>query len=183
MIREPAQWRPEDPGLAPLFPGIGADLKAHRAALGAYVMARDGQCWAKGCAGHYHSYMHEAIRRSAAQGWKRPWRILIHTPYNCLMLCDLHHETELEPSVMDVAEWMLAAYGPDYIAWLDSLPFIAHPLKGFLASAPVYHRHCISCNRITPHVAIAGHPARHKYEQAACPFCGSTRFVFRKASL
>jgi hypothetical protein len=66
-------------------------------------------------------------------GWPKPWRVLIHCPFNSVLLCDLHHETHREPAKEEIADWMYDSYGLDYLHWLESLPFkSAHPLQGWM---------------------------------------------------
>lgn len=137
MIRpEPRRFIPDQRKLDHLFPDVGDDVSAHRRKLQAYVHKRDGLCWAKDCMASLNvNSMHEPLRRSHAQGWPEPWRVLIFTPYNAINLCYLHHGTPYEPPLIVVADWMLLQYGADYVQWLRSLPFHpeAHPLKGWLA--------------------------------------------------
>ena len=117
------------------IPYEGKDFATHRAELKMWLMShRDTECWVEGCH-EMPTMMHEAIRRSAVQGWKRRRRVLIQHPYNCICLGPLHHETALEPKMLDIVEWMYLQYGEDYIEWLKSLPFKAHPLKGFIENS------------------------------------------------
>jgi hypothetical protein len=116
-----------------MFPDIGASVQEWRNTLQPFIYDRDGPCWVTGCDGHNISYMHEAIRRGAVMGWPKPWRVIIQNPFNCVILCDLHHETHREPAPEEIADWMLDTYGNDYLLWLESLPFKSrHPLDGWM---------------------------------------------------
>jgi len=130
-------WKPEgDRQLAIGFPDVGDDLNAHRwVQLFPFLKLRDGRCWVTSAdCSPKGFYIHEAIRRSAVQGWAKPLRVLIHTPFNCVLLCANHHETAIEPPMLEIAESMFHVYGLQYLDWLKSLPFLpgSHPLKGFL---------------------------------------------------
>lgn len=129
---DPTIYVPDD--LAEWFPSIGDGVQAHRFVLLPFILERDGVCWVTGCKGHRVSYMHEAIRRSAVMGWRKPLRVIIQNPFNCVMLCDLHHETYRQPAPQEIADWMYDTY-TDYLPWLQSLPFkvqSAHPLAGWM---------------------------------------------------
>ena len=125
---------PADHSIVHLFPspdGTGASPVA----LAMYLFQRDGICWVKGCTCTIPTRPHHAvIRRSDVQGWQpRERRCVIDTPYVLVNLCVEHHETALEPSREEVADWMLAHYGSDVIRYYCWLPFKVHPLRGWLA--------------------------------------------------
>lgn len=114
--------------LAHLFPEPGTTVKDQRDRILWFVRARDGACWVKGVVGAGVAYMHEAVvTRGDVQGWPKGWRCLIHVPYNCVILPDAYHNTELEPSRAEVADWMYRRYGEDFVLWLLSLPFRIRP--------------------------------------------------------
>jgi len=121
-------------GNAHLFPSPGDDLYTHRLLVQVVVYGRDRHCWVDGCNGDGVWWLHEGIyRRSDVQGWAKDLRVLIHTPYNCVGLCGLHHETADEPSRFDVADWMLLRYGRNFVRWCRYLPFKINPLRGWLS--------------------------------------------------
>ena len=121
--------------IAHLFPSPGTDLAEHRYYLSQHILARDGRCWVESCQGGEMWWLHEGVyRRSRVQGWQpRKDRILIHTPYNCIGLCEQHHETTLEPSSAEIVEWMLLTYGEDFICWCRWLRFKRNPLEAWLS--------------------------------------------------
>ena len=129
-------WKPKrDRILAAAFPDIRDGLNAHRwGKLYPFLSIRDRLCWVLSNEHGRGLYIHEAIRRSAVMGWAPPLRVLIHTPFNSILLCGKHHGTATEPSLHEIADWMFQTYGLQYLQWLQSLPFLAgtHPLKGFL---------------------------------------------------
>lgn len=141
---------PTDPELRRLFPAVGADFAGHCAAVKAYLLRqRDGWCWVREhkqptwekCSPALIAHKHEGpIRRSDVQGWPKPWRVIIHNPFNCVILGAAHHSTEHEPSREQIANWMLDYYGDPYVRWLASLPFKmgTNPMKGWLERHDVY---------------------------------------------
>ena len=122
---------PQYKSLVPYFPKPGTT--GHLPTLAAFVQGRDGHCAVPGCDYHQGTPPHHGVlRRSDVQGWDRRLRCLIDTPYCVLQLCVLHHETALEPSREEVANWMWLRYGPDFVRWLRWLPYKVHPLRGWL---------------------------------------------------
>lgn len=119
-----------------LFPREGTNITRHRRWLKLWLAAETmAACFVNELGiecNRRGTNMHEAIRRSKAQGWHKRKRVLIFTPYNCVLLCDAHHETADEPSMYEIADYMLAKHGVEYLQWLASLPFKDHPLKGLL---------------------------------------------------
>jgi hypothetical protein len=115
-----------------LFPAPGTT--GHLPALGAFLFGRDGWCWVEGCFGGDGLYVHHAVlRKSDVQGWQpRERRCTIDNPYVCVSLCGDHHETDLEPSREEVADWMYEQYGEDFVRFLRWLKFKVHPLRGWL---------------------------------------------------
>ena len=89
------------------------------------VFARDGACWVEGCPGHVNSSMHEVITRGDVMGWRpKGRRDLIYNILNTIHLCDLHHNTALEPRLVDVFDWMARQYGLEPVYdWVTSLEF------------------------------------------------------------
>lgn len=121
--------------LAAAFPDIGDDVNAHRwERLFPFLRLRDRLCWVLSNGHGKGLYVHEAVRRSAVMGWAEPLRVLIHTPFNSILLCGEHYGTAAEPPLSKVADWMFQTYGLRYLEWLRALPFLpgTHPLKGFL---------------------------------------------------
>lgn len=141
---------PTDPELRRLFPVVGADFVEQCDRVKWYLIdPRDGFCWVEMfkqptyafCVGASVSSKHEGpVRRGDVMGWPKPWRVLIHVPYNCFMLCDEHHGTSYEPGREQFADWLLGYYGDPYVAWLASLPFKlgTNPMKGWLERHGVY---------------------------------------------
>lgn len=129
--------------LAHLFPGPDSKWTGHRAAVWAYCRSRDVcvvdkqiRGWANDehCKGTILDLHEGIISRQDVRGWTWDRKLSIHTPYNCIVLCRGHHETEYEPSRVEVANWMLWMYQRRFFEWIDSLPFKpgSHPLKGWL---------------------------------------------------
>lgn len=127
------RYVPVNPSMAHLFPASGST--GHLAAVSHFVYNRDGMCAVQGCAGRNPTPPHHGVlRKSDVQGWQpKGLRCLIDTPFCLVQLCDLHHETALEPSRIEVANWMWGLYGDEVIEWLEWLPFKVHPLRGWLA--------------------------------------------------
>ena len=132
MRPTPIRHIPEDQSLLYLFPPPGRTVRAQREILLPYVYNRDGRCWVPGCKGLGVCSAHEGIvTRGDVQGWDKGWRCLIHTVYNSVWLCHArHHETDLEPSAMEIAEWMVEQYTrAELVRWLECLPFKQRPAK------------------------------------------------------
>ena len=95
----------------------------NRADLIPIIVERDGLCWVADCPNRIKD-VHEAIvTRGDVQGWKPSKRreIIFH-PYNCIGLCDLHHNTENEPKAIDVFNWMCGYYGREVVTvWFREL--------------------------------------------------------------
>lgn len=81
-------------------------------------------------------HMHEGIiSRGDVMGWPKERRVLIHTPYNCVLICadcNLAGNGKYPPSREAVFEFKVARYGDDVYRWLRWLPFRVHPLRGWL---------------------------------------------------
>jgi len=114
--------------MAYLFPPPGRAVQAQRDIMLPYVYERDGKCFLAGCPGFDPCTGHEGVvTRGDVQGWPKSERCLIHVFYNTVFLCSKHHNTELEPSRLYIAKWMIARYGNDWIRWLETLPFKQRP--------------------------------------------------------
>ena len=103
-------------GLGLWFPEEGENLGFWRARLKRFLCEmQEWRCWVEGCE-NPAAHMHEAIRRSAVQGWKRERRVLIMTPMNCVVLCSTkHHGMAEEPSMEEIADRMYEEHGEDYV--------------------------------------------------------------------
>jgi len=105
-------------------PKLGYTLDWRTNTLIPYIFERERQkCWVSGC--YYKpADCHESlITRGDVQGWQpSSRRILIFHPANCIGLCKLHHNTELEPSKQEVFNWMIEYYGEEYVIdWLREI--------------------------------------------------------------
>ena len=123
-------------GTAGLFFPRGPVPPAHwRATLKAYLLTECDVCWC-GEAFRAMPHMHEAlITRGDVQGWSPEHRVIIQTPYNCVLLCAAcHHgfDGKSTPSRERVLRHMRALYGSAVDRWLASLPFRVHPLRGLI---------------------------------------------------
>ena len=97
-----------------------------------FIFEREGGvCWVDGC--YYTATdIHEAIlSRQDVRGWKLKYRVLIHTPFNCIAVCKEHHKWI--PRKEEVFEWMVNEYGIQVIEWFNSLPFRGrNPVQGLI---------------------------------------------------
>lgn len=123
--------------LAYLFPPpTGSVIDWRMLELSEILYRRDGACWIPDCNGHTTSSIHEAIvTRGDVQGWQpKSRRLEIFNGLNCIRLCDLHHNTALEPAREEIAAFMADLYGLDIVLdWLLSLEFRSrHPLTHWM---------------------------------------------------
>jgi len=128
--------------LAPFFPEVGADMAEHRCMLKMdYLVHRDRCCRACGepFLGRV-AHMHEGIlSRRDVQGWPKEWRVLIMTPFNCILInreANLGLDGKSPPPRARVLAEHVHMYGPGVVHWLRSLPFKSHPLRGLLKGYP-----------------------------------------------
>jgi len=140
-MREEPRIVVPDNNLEAFFPSVGTHMGAHRATLKLYLHALNKICLL-GCGtkwGNVVPHMHEGVvSRRDVMGWPEPWRVLIHTPYNCTLLCpdcNLGLNGKSPPSREKVFAWMLRLHGEDFLRWLESLPFKSHPAKGLIEQA------------------------------------------------
>jgi len=84
--------------------------------------------------------MHEGIlSRRDVQGWPMEWRVLIMTPFNCILIsreANLGLDGKSPPPRARVLAEHVHMYGPGVVRWLRSLPFKSHPLRGLLEGYP-----------------------------------------------
>ena len=134
----PDVWVPD--ALAQFFPKIGADMAEHRRTLKMDCLVHRDRC-CRGCHEPFLgrvAHMHEAlITRKDVQGWKLRLRIIIHNPFNCILVCPSCHfclDGKTLPSREQFLLEQIHLYGLDVLKWLASLPFKpgAHPLKGYI---------------------------------------------------
>jgi len=117
---------------------VRANMSIHREALKTgYLVYRDTVC--RSCGELWNGstpHMHEALlSRRDVQGWPLPWRVLINTPYNCVLLCrdcNLGLAGKCPPPRERVLTEHVHRYGMGVVRWLRSLPFKSHPLRGLL---------------------------------------------------
>ena len=128
---------PQDKSIRYLFPSPGDHFSWHRARVKMWLLANDPwEC--PGCGERMGiAHMHEGlIYRSQVQGWPVERRVLIHVPYNCILICpdcNLGTGGKSAPSREEVLEIKVERFGEEQIArWLRSLPFRSHPLRGWL---------------------------------------------------
>jgi len=118
------------------FPAQGGNIAEHRRELKVAMLRRDGFCLGCGTDEIDRPEMHEGIvSRNDVRGWKAANKILIHSPYNCLILCSDCNQGlsgKTPPSRREVVLYMCLHYGYDVIRWLEYLPFKAHPMRGLL---------------------------------------------------
>ena len=128
---------PQYKTIAHLFPEEGDDFAAHRGRVKLWLLAHTSwEC--PGC-GDWMGICHQhegIISRSQVQGWPVERRVLIHTPYNCVLICpacNLGLDGKSPPSRAVVLRIKVERFGEAEIAcWLRSLPFKVHPLRGWL---------------------------------------------------
>lgn len=81
-------------------------------------------------------HMHEGIySRRDVMAWPEDWRVLIQTPYNCILLCrdcNLGLSGKAPPKRALVLEHMIRRHGISVVLWARSLPFKENPLAGLL---------------------------------------------------
>ena len=136
----PDVWVPD--ALAPFFPEVGADMAAHRERLKMDCLLQRDRC-CRGCHEPFLgriAHMHEGIlSRQNVRGWPREWRVLIMTPFNCILICgeaNLGLGGKSPPPRARVLAEHVHMYGPGVVRWLRSLPFKSHPLRGLLKQYP-----------------------------------------------
>jgi hypothetical protein len=121
-----------------LWPKPAMNIGPFRARLKIYLRGRDKEC--AGCGEPYGiPHMHELfIPKSMVSGWvgyKRPYRVLINTVFNCGLLCsscNLGQDGKSPPSQGDALRQQHLVYGDNLIKWMATLPFKVHPWKGWL---------------------------------------------------
>ena len=136
----PDVWVPD--ALAPFFPEVGADMATHRRMLKMDCLVRRDRC-CRACGEPFLgriAHMHEGIlSKRDVQGWPVEWRVLINTPYCCVLLCrdcNLGLAGKHPPPRARVLAEHVHMYGPGVVRWLRSLPFKSHPLRGLLEGYP-----------------------------------------------
>ena len=128
---------PRDKSLRAYFPAVGDDLYGHRMRLKMYLM-RTSPLECPSCGEiPIIVHMHEGIiSREETRGLDAEQKVLVHTPYNCILLCGSCNwglDGKAPPAREQVLEWKCAQYGEEEIArWLRSLPYKVHPLRGWL---------------------------------------------------
>jgi len=119
-------WKPPR-HLAHLFPPPGCEdvMRWRNNALARALHRRDSFCWvgSSECLGF--GSIHEVITRGDVMGWQPPERrLVIYNGINSLKLCSVHHNTALEPGLVEVFDWMAEQYGLDVVfGWVTSLKF------------------------------------------------------------
>ena len=128
---------PQDKSLVNLFPEVGDHFGRHRARVKMWLLANTPwEC--PGCGDRMGiAHMHEGIiSRKQVTGWPEERRVLIHVPYNCVLLCpdcNLGLSGKSPPSREEVLEIKVERFGEQEVArWLRSLPYKVHPLRGWL---------------------------------------------------
>jgi hypothetical protein len=120
------------PELAYLFPREDDDFSGHRLAVKVYLLSRDKMCLGCGEPLLYSSHMHEGlISRAEVRGWPEARRVLVMTPFNCVLVCpacNLGLDGKIPPSREQAFEYLSGLYGRERVlAWLRSLPFKVPP--------------------------------------------------------
>jgi hypothetical protein len=99
-----------------------------------FIYARENwMCWKTNlwlCSNPASSVHESLYSRQDVRGWKANIRNLIHTPYNCIALCNECHQ--IPPSKENVLQWMINEYGIAVIEWALDLPFKKNPLQYLL---------------------------------------------------
>jgi len=69
------------------------------------------------------------VTKGDVQGWQPPERRdIINHIYNCIGLCQFHHNTKYEPKAAEVFEQKCEEYGrQQVVGWLESLEFVKRP--------------------------------------------------------
>jgi len=89
---------------------------------------QDWRCWVDGCP-RPAVHLHEAlVTRGDVQGWAPELRQAIFHEYNCIGLCQFHHNTKYEPKAAEVFERKCEEHGrQQVVGWLESLEFVKRP--------------------------------------------------------
>lgn len=122
--------------LLPYFPSRGANLGEWRQYLrDEYLVNRDKVCRSCGMPMQVY-HQHEGIySRKDAQGLAQSQRILIHTPYNNVLLCadcNLGLSCKSPPSRERILCEHLEMYGVSVLDWCENLPFKVNPIQGLI---------------------------------------------------
>ena len=115
--------------LEPYFPKVGMSVGQWRTdVLIPFIMEREGHiCWVEGCYQNADDVHEGIITRGDVQGLKLPYRVLAHSPVNCIALCKAHHKYAPEREV--VYHWMCETYGKELVDWwFLTIPFKINPI-------------------------------------------------------